>query len=141
MPFCLQNVQSPRALFSPKRPKLTEERGEGVVSTRSRFVVVVGRLERQRSADVEPAATGSGARPRGRGGGHGRPGVAVALAGIGAARDAGPRQRVELGGVQPDHVAGADGDQLVRHQHHLLEAQLDRPEERLTDQRVVVQRP
>ena len=60
------------------------------------------------------------------------------LAEVGAARDSRPGQRVELDGVQAEHVAGTDRDQLVRHQRQLLEAELGRPEKRLANQRVVV---
>ena len=116
-------------------PKLTEERGERVMATRVRFVV--GRSERQSSADLQcPAA---GRYRRWRRGGDGGPGVAVSLARVGAARHGGPRQRVELGRVEAEDVAGTDGDQLVRHERQLLEAEFGRPEERLADQRVVVQ--
>jgi len=41
--------------------------------------------------------------------------------------------------LQTDDVASTNRYQLVRHQRQLLEPQLGRPEERLTDQRVMVQ--
>ena len=105
------------------------------MATRVRFVVC--RSERQGSADLECAAAGR--YGRWRRGGDGGPGVAVSLARVSATRYGCPRQRVELGRVEAEHVAGADGDQLVCHERQLLEAEFGRPEERLADQRVVVQ--
>jgi len=65
--------------------------------------------------------------------------VAVPLSPVRATRHGGPRQRVELGGMEAEDVAMVDGDELVRHQREFLEAQLRRTEERLTDERVVVE--
>ena len=90
-----------------------------------------GGLEGHGPTDLQSAGAG---RHRRRAGG-----VAVALARVGATRDGRPGERVELGGVKAQHVAGTDGDQLVRHQRQLLETQLGRSEERLPDERVVVQ--
>jgi len=41
--------------------------------------------------------------------------------------------------MEAEDVAMVDGDELVRHQREFLEAQLRRTEERLTDERVVVE--
>jgi len=41
--------------------------------------------------------------------------------------------------METEHITGVDGDELMGHERQLLEAQFGRSEERLTDQRVVVE--
>ena len=59
--------------------------------------LVVGRMERQSSADLEFAAAGRYGRRRLAG--EDGPSVPVPLAGVGATRHGRPRERVELGRV------------------------------------------
>ena len=107
-----------------------------VLATRVWFIVVY-RLEGQSSTDLELTAAGRYRRRRGRR--DDGTCVPVSLAGVGAARHCGPRQRVELGRVEAEHVASMNSDQLMGHQRQFLEAKFSRPEECLTNECVVAQ--